>query len=162
MSVELPVFGAAFASSSFADLEPSGADPQETSARPLDSLDILIVEDDAGAAEMLSVILSDRGATVRTTRDFDTAMNALRSAWPDVVVSDIGLPGRDGYDLVRAIRALPTSPGKGALPVIALTAFTRPEDRAKALDAGFDEHLAKPLKPHALVEAVLSVMPTSR
>lgn len=158
MSVELPVFGTAYAEPPPADLEPSSPGAQDTHARPLEELDILIVEDDTGAAEMLSVILADRGATVRIARDYDTAMDALKSSWPDVVVSDIGLPGRDGYDLVRAIRALPARAGAAVLPAIALTAFARPEDRAKALDAGFNAHLAKPLKPHALVEAVLSVM----
>jgi CheY-like chemotaxis protein len=71
-----------------------------------------------------------------------------------VLVSDIGLPGRDGYELVRRVRELERERTGPRLPVIALTAFARSEDRQKTLDAGFDLHLAKPLKPHALLEAI--------
>jgi len=71
-----------------------------------------------------------------------------------VLVSDIGLPGRDGYELVRRVRQLEQERRAEHLPVIALTAFARPEDRQKTLDAGFDLHLAKPLKPHLLLDAI--------
>ncbi len=71
-----------------------------------------------------------------------------------MLVSDIGLPGRDGYELVRQVRQLELERGKPHLPVIALTAFAREEDRRKTLAAGFDLHLAKPLKPHLLLEAI--------
>jgi CheY-like chemotaxis protein len=86
--------------------------------------------------------------------DYDSAMRALRHAWPDVLVSDIGLPGPDGYELVRRVREIEREQGGRRLPVIALTAFTRAEDRRKTLDAGFDLHLSKPLKPHLLLQAI--------
>jgi PAS domain S-box-containing protein len=131
----------------------SGPDSEEHAPEVLDRLDVLVVEDDPEATEMMRVVLGDRGARVRTAHDYDSALAALHDAWPDVVVSDIGLPGKDGYELVRRVRELES--GRATrLPVIALTAFARPEDRSKTLAAGFDLHLGKPLKPHQLLEAI--------
>jgi PAS domain S-box-containing protein len=126
-------------------------EPQE-SAAPLDGLDVLLVEDDREACEMMTVVLSDRGARVRTAGDYDAALAAVEAAWPDVLVSDIGLPGCDGYELARRVRQL--EPEGRRLPMIALTAFARPEDRQKTLAAGFDLHLGKPFKPQQLLEAI--------
>jgi CheY-like chemotaxis protein len=122
----------------------------------LQGVDVLLVEDDIEATEILSVVLADRGASVRTAHDYDSALHAIGQAWPDVLVSDIGLPGRDGYELIRRVRELERQRANRAarLPVIALTAFARTQDRQKTLDAGFDLHLSKPLKPHALLEAI--------
>ncbi|MEJ6023102.1 response regulator [Ramlibacter sp. PS4R-6] len=161
MQVDLPVFGSAFSAERPPDSELDDRSPDELQARPLENLDILVVEDDAGAAEMLCVVLADRGATVRSARDYDTALEALGASWPDALVSDIGLPGRDGYELIRAVNAMARQSGR-RLPAVALTAFARPEDRSRAIDAGFDLHVAKPLKPHALVSALLSVTPSRR
>ena len=136
-----------------------GPEPEEPAGASLQGLDVLVVEDDHEAREMMLLVLSDRGARVRTAADFDTALEALRQAWPDVLVSDIGLPGRDGYELVRQVRQLQGKSGGAALPVIALTAFARAQDRQKALDAGFDLHLAKPLQPHLLLSAIASCCP---
>ena len=117
-------------------------------------LDVLVVEDDREASEMMTLVLSERGARVRTAADYDSALRAVQQAWPDVLVSDIGLPGRDGYELVRRLRELEQERCAPHLPVIALTAFARAEDRQKTLDAGFDLHLSKPLKPHQLLDAI--------
>ena len=122
-------------------------------AKPLDGLRILIVEDDADAIELLSVILRDRGALVRTAVDYDSALRALGETWPDVLVSDIGLPLRDGYDLIRHIRRMQPL-GAERLIALALTAFARPEDKAMAMEAGYDDHLGKPLDAFALVSAI--------
>jgi CheY-like chemotaxis protein len=127
-------------------------------AWPLDGLDVLVVEDDADASEMLQVILSDRGAQVRMAVDYDSALAALRTRWPDLLVSDIGLPVRDGYELIRAVRKLSPPPGMNRLGAVALTAFARPQDRDRALQAGFDDHVSKPLNAHALVSAMRSVV----
>lgn len=157
MRAEIPAFGDAYAFSEQPDtteFAQSRGDDDDPHSRPLQGLRVLVVEDDMGAAEMLLVVLSDRGARVRTARDYESAMAELRIAWPDVLVSDIGLPDRDGYELMRAVRAMPTPPQRARLGAIALTAFARAEDRAKAIEAGFDAHVPKPLKPLQLVEAL--------
>jgi PAS domain S-box-containing protein len=148
--VELPMApvhapGAAVAGSA----EQAGELPDEV----LQGAEVLVVEDDVDACEMLRMILSERGARVRCGHDFDAALRLLREGWPDVLVSDIGLPGRDGYELMRRVRQ-ETPTGRPRLPAIALTAFSRAEDEASAFEAGFDTHLAKPLKPHQLIGAV--------
>ncbi len=130
---------------------PAVVAPSEVS---LAGLDVLLVEDDAEAVAMMTLVLSERGATVRTATGFDAAMAQARAAWPGIVVSDIGLPGRDGFELALALRQHEHLAGLRRVPMIALTAFARPEDRAKSAEVGFDEHLAKPLKPHALLEAI--------
>ncbi len=163
MQVDLPVFGAAFGTADRRpDSEGDDRPTEELQARPLENMEILVVEDDPGAAEMLCVVLADRGAKVRSASDYDTALLALGKSWPDAVVSDIGLPGRDGYELIRAVRAMRAAEGAPPLPAVALTAFARAEDQAKAIDAGFDVHVSKPLKPHALVGALLSITPQRR
>ncbi len=126
--------------------------------RPLRGLDILTVEDHPDASEMLAVVLSDGGARPRQAADFDAAVRALQERWPDVVVSDIGLPGRDGYELARTLRSMPAPPGRRQPIAIALTAFSRPQDAHKALEAGFDAHLGKPLQPHALMATIARLM----
>jgi CheY-like chemotaxis protein len=131
-----------------------GPDTEDAAAEAVSGLDVLVVEDDREASEMMTMVLSDRGARVRTALDYESALRALQHAWPDVLVSDIGLPGRDGYELVRRVRQIEGERHAPRLPVIALTAFAREEDRLKTLDAGFDLHLSKPLKPHVLLEAI--------
>jgi PAS domain S-box-containing protein len=125
----------------------------DSQPRGLHGLSVLLVEDDADAVELVTVVLGDRGANVRIAVDFEAALEALKTAWPDVLVSDIGLPGRDGYELVREMRQLAKEHGK-KLPAIALTAFSRTKDQTQALDAGFDAFLSKPLRPHTLIEEI--------
>ncbi len=131
-------------------------DAAKADTHPLQGLDILVVEDDPDAREMLSLVLTDRGASVRLATDHEGAIDAVRKAIPDVLISDIGLPGKDGYEVIRDVRSLEQTAiaPAGRLPAIALTAFSRVDDRRRALDAGFDEHLTKPLRPHALVTAI--------
>ena len=150
MRVELPMAPAQTAPAAVA-VFPEHA--TELADKVLQGADVLVVEDDADACEMLRMILADRGAHVRCAHDFDAAMRLLRERWPDVLVSDIGLPGRDGYELMRLVRQ-ETPAGRQRLPAIALTAFSRAEDEASAIEAGFDTHLTKPLKPHELIGAV--------
>jgi signal transduction histidine kinase len=135
--------------------EPDAPDSEFGTLEALHGIDVLVVEDDPEALEMMTLVLAERGARVRTAADSDAAVRAVQQAWPDVVVSDIGLPGRDGYELARQLRRLQDERGAPRLPVIALTAFARAEDRQKSMDAGFDVHLAKPLKPHVLLSAIV-------
>ena len=131
-----------------------GAEAEAANHVVLQGLDVLVVEDDQEAREMMMVVLADRGANVRIAGDYESAVRSLEQAWPDVLVSDIGLPGRDGYELVRHVRQVLDARHASHLPVIALTAFARPEDQRKTLAAGFDLHLSKPLKPHLLLDAI--------
>jgi PAS domain S-box-containing protein len=154
MHVELPVDATGDVSVQDAQETQGGPDVDDAGAAALQGLDVLVVEDDREAREMMMVVLADRGVNVRIAGDYDSALQSLEQAWPDVLVSDIGLPGRDGYELVRRVRELQGTRRAQHLPVIALTAFTRPEDQRKTLAAGFDLHLSKPLKPHLLLEAI--------
>lgn len=134
-----------------------GATPEgDATARTLSALDVMVVDDDPEAREMLAMILSERGARVTTAASAAEGLERLASgAKPDVLVSDIGMPGQDGYAFARELRR--REPPGTHLPVIALTAFARPQDRETALAAGFDEHCGKPLRPDALVAAILRV-----
>lgn len=125
--------------------------------QPLSDLEVLVVEDNAEASEMLAMMLNELGARVRVADGYDSALEALRQQWPFVLVSDIGLPGRDGYELMRTVRDLTSTFERPRVLGIALTAFTRPQDRERALDAGFDYHLGKPVQPHALLAAIAAL-----
>jgi PAS domain S-box-containing protein len=144
-----------------ADSGAANADPGEAVETRLNGLRLLIVEDDREAGAMLQLILRERGAEVELARDAATAL-ALAERWrPDLLISDIGLPDQDGYALIRGLRrreaqAQPQAP---RLPAIALTAFTRPQDREQALAAGFDRHCGKPLRPLQLIQMVHQLLP---
>jgi PAS domain S-box-containing protein len=131
-------------------------DAQGSQAPELRDVDVLLVEDDGEAADMMRIVLSDQGAKVRVARDFDHAMEEVDARRPDVLVSDIGLPGRDGYELARQVRAAHPD---AHIPLIALTAFARPVDQQRSIEAGFDRHLPKPLKPHMLLAAIRELLP---
>ncbi|MDB6107600.1 MAG: torS [Gammaproteobacteria bacterium] len=113
---------------------------------------ILLVEDEAGARDTTRRLLQGYGARVVAVESAAAAREAIAIQWPDVIISDIGLPGVDGYQLLKSIRA--QSAGGARVPALALTAFARSEDRQMALSAGFDEHLAKPVDPDRLLAIV--------
>ncbi len=120
----------------------------------------LVVEDDDDARILVTRTLADAGASVRDVTDVQSAIEALETFAPDVLVSDIGMPHSDGYDLIRRVRAL----GYGAdrCPAIALTAFAREEDGLRALSAGYQVHLAKPVYPHHLVSVTSRLLEDAR
>jgi CheY-like chemotaxis protein len=120
---------------------------------PLRGLKVLVVDDDVEAHEPIRRVLEDYGAEVVAVRSATAALDAIPQHLPDVLVSDISMPGRDGYDLIRAVRALPRHRG-GATPAIALTAFGTAEERARALNAGYMNHFAKPVEATVLVAVV--------
>jgi signal transduction histidine kinase len=114
---------------------------------------VLVVEDEADTRDLLVVALQQCGAEVAAYGSVPEALAALDAAVPDVLLSDIGVPGEDGYSLIRKVRA--RGPGRGGdLPAAALTAYARAEDRLRALEAGYQTHLAKPVDPAELVAAV--------
>jgi CheY-like chemotaxis protein len=117
------------------------------------NLSIVAVEDDREARDVLVLILQDRGARVFAAANYDQALQVLEATKADVLISDIGMAGKDGYDLIREVRRREQG-GTRRLPAIAVTAFARPRDRALAFEAGFDAHCAKPLQTAELVSAV--------
>jgi PAS domain S-box-containing protein len=123
----------------------------------LEGTTVLFVDDQPEARELVSFILGRYGARVIAVESAEEAMNALSSSPPHVLISDIGLPGEDGYALIRRVRALGPSAG-GDVPAIALTAYARPEDRRRAQHEGFQMHLAKPVEPDELGWSVASLV----
>jgi PAS domain S-box-containing protein len=132
--------------------------PLETLARSsdLEGLRVLVVDDDPDTREMVSAILRGQGAQVDLAGSAADALAALPNARPDILVSDVEMPGQDGYELIHNVRLLPADAG-GKIPAAALTAYARPEDRMRALKAGFQIHVPKPVQPAELVAVVASL-----
>ena len=118
---------------------------------------VLVVDDEPDARSMMKRLLEDCAATVFVAGSASEALGLLRSHRPDVLVSDIGMPGEDGYALIRRIRALPPDQG-GQTPAVALTAYARAEDRVNAIRAGFQHHVAKPVEPAELLTMIASLV----
>jgi PAS domain S-box-containing protein len=136
-------------------------DPLEISATRLPRLKdfsnvtVLIVDDDTDSRALTARVLSDVGATVREADSADSGLASVASCKPSILISDIGMSNLDGYQLLRALRD--AGHDESSLPAIALTAYSRMEDRAQALAAGFQEHLVKPLDPQLLIATVASL-----
>ncbi|HWQ35785.1 MAG TPA: response regulator [Blastocatellia bacterium] len=127
----------------------------------LDGLRVLIVEDDSDSRELLTTLFGRCRVDVRAVASCAEALRVIQDQKPDVLVSDIAMPGEDGYMLIRKLRQLDAEHG-GLIPAIALTAFARDEDRDKALAAGFQAHLTKPVEPAELTAVVASLAHRSR
>ncbi len=122
----------------------------------LSGLRVLVVDDDPDTLETISFILEQSGARVRTESSAKAALATLQSWRPDLLVSDIGMPEEDGFELIRKVRALTPEMG-GATPALALTAYARVTDRLKVLRAGFQMHVPKPIEPAELITVVGSL-----
>jgi CheY-like chemotaxis protein len=120
----------------------------------LAGLRILLVEDEPSTREGTCALLETRGAQLRAVESAAAAREAYMLQRPDIIISDIGLPGEDGYALLQQIRSLEQEHGDTRMPALALTAFAREEDRRRALEAGYDAHLAKPVDPDRLLERI--------
>ncbi len=132
--------------------------PGEASRRPphaslLASVRVLVVDDDPGARELLGSALAQFGATVLTAGSGQSALSQLFAQRPDVLIADLGMPDMDGYALIEQVRSMEPDLG-GRTPAIALTAHASSEDRRRALAAGFQHHLAKPVEPQELARVV--------
>ncbi len=128
-------------------------DSRGVAAPRLDGLRVLVVDDEPDARALLTAVLEGHGAVVTVASSVDAALREVQKQLPDVLVSDIGMPGEDGYALIRKLRGS-IDPGVRALPAAALTAFARMEDRTRAMYAGFQSHVAKPIDPDQLLMVV--------
>src|SRR2546425_6489478 len=126
-----------------------------SSAHPsaLAGLRVLVVEDEAYSREIISAVLTQGGAEVRTSASAREALEVQEQWKPDVLMSDIGMPNEDGYALIHKVRELSEERG-GRIPAAALTAYVKKEDRKRVLAAGYQMHVAKPVGPSELITAV--------
>ncbi|WP_437719824.1 PAS domain S-box protein [Sorangium sp. So ce861] len=138
---------------------PPAARAEPAAAYPVDELTgvrVLVVDDQPDAREVAQRVLEDCAARVTTAGSAAEAVAVLERERPDVLVSDLGMPGEDGFQLIRRVRGLDPARG-GATPAVALSALARAEDRARALGAGYQAHVAKPLDPAELVGVVAAL-----
>ncbi|WP_162254430.1 ATP-binding protein [Pelomonas sp. Root1444] len=136
------------------------APPPDVASR-LDGVNVLLVDDEADVRAITARVLQSAGARVTTASTAAEGLRLLRQAPPAVLLSDIGMPVQDGYDLIRQVRALPADAG-GRVPAAAFTAFAGRDDTERALNAGYQLHLAKPVTPDALVAAVAQLAAAER
>jgi CheY-like chemotaxis protein len=133
--------------------------PEPGSASALKGKRILVVDDDSDARELLSVIIEMEGAEVSVASSADEAIAVLKGSEFDVLVSDIAMPGKDGFALITELRSV-MSANRSQLKTLALTAYAREEDRLRALRAGYHIHLSKPVNPHRLIAALTMLVST--
>ena len=140
------------------EVHPRHSRPLATISNPpsLMGVKVLVVDDEPDARELVGRLLENCGAEVLRAGSAAEALDALTQYTPTVIVSDIGMPTVDGYDLIRQVRARPLSDG-GSIPAIALTAFARSEDRTRSLLAGYQLHVAKPVEPAELIASVATL-----
>ena len=129
-------------------------------AVPLAGVHVLAVDDDADSRELLQIFLVQNGATVAVAANTQDAFKKFNELTPDILISDVGMPGEDGYGLITKIRSGSNSGDR--IPAIALTGFARVEDRQRALQAGFDSHISKPIDPKILVQEIVKIIKSRR
>ncbi|MEH1887321.1 hybrid sensor histidine kinase/response regulator [Nostoc sp.] len=137
--------------------EATGEISSSVASTPLAGLRVLVVDDEADTRNFLSFMFEEYGAFAIAVASVDEALAVLEQAKADILISDIGMSEQDGYTLIRKLRSLEPEKG-GCIPAIALTAYTREEDRLEALSAGFQQHLSKPIDPTKLIAMVASLL----
>ncbi|QGZ65602.1 hybrid sensor histidine kinase/response regulator [Paraburkholderia acidisoli] len=131
-------------------LSPGTSDsPARVEATQRFSLEVLVVDDNVDAADSLAALLEMKGHQTRTANDGPSALDQCKLQQPEVVLLDIGLPGMDGYEVARRLKAIPAM---SAVKLVAITGYGQPEDLTRAKDAGFDHHLVKPVNPDGLMQ----------
>ena len=125
--------------------------------KPLEGISIVLAEDDDDAREALRLALEARGASLRCVNDGAAALAAIRERPPDVVISDIAMPGEDGHTFLKKLRALPPRHG-GRTPAVALTASHGRDARLASVHAGYHYHLTKPVDFDKLVEILVGLV----
>jgi CheY-like chemotaxis protein/nitrogen-specific signal transduction histidine kinase len=159
LTLELPM--AAKAAKIALMVAPSAAPaPRASVKRPLSNVRILVVEDDPDARELLCTLLESEGVLVTSAASAEEAMERFAETRPDILLSDIGLPGVDGCSLMRRVRALGPERG-GSLPAVAITAYGSSEDVCRVLEAGFDKHLCKPAEPEEMLGTLIAMRKAS-
>jgi CheY-like chemotaxis protein len=123
----------------------------------LPRVEILIVDDEADARDLLTLLLESRGANVRAVSSAEEAVKAIRERTPDVLLADVGMPDEDGLSLIRRVRAQEREQRQHHLPAIAVTAYASGGDREHAITAGYDGHVAKPIDPNELARMIVKV-----
>jgi len=123
----------------------------------LDGVHVLLVEDDDDSRKLLGAMLKRYGARITSTKSAAEALRVFESELPDVLVSDIGMPDQDGYELVRKLRGLPPEKG-GNTPAIALTGYASRKDKERALSSGYQQHMAKPIEQADIVKAIAALV----
>jgi two-component system CheB/CheR fusion protein len=126
--------------------------------QPLNGTKVLLVEDNPDSSAALITLLTAAGATVRATHSATAAMQALAEALPDVIVSDIAMPGVDGYAFMRQVRTDEAHQRRPQIPAIALSAFSREVDQVRAKDAGFQRHVSKPVDTNQLISTLVELV----
>lgn len=147
--VDLPIRAVRIQASEPEQLQPQVTSEPQLCALSLEGLRVLVVDDEADARELLTTILTQYGAEVTSVATAGEAIESIEKSQLDVLVSDIGMPGEDGYTLIRKIRALDPNQG-GKIPAVALTAYAGVQDQRQTLSAGFQVHLPKPVNPSQL------------
>ena len=127
----------------------------------LSGIKVLVVDDEPDARMLVQRLLEDRGATVVTAGSAEDGVARARDDRPNILISDVGMPGEDGYSLLKRVRALGAGHG-GDVPAVALTAYARAEDRVRSVLAGFQMHIAKPVEPAELIATVASLAGRTR
>jgi two-component system CheB/CheR fusion protein len=154
ITVALPLAASSTVPRDGGPVAPGGSRPEKawtvSDPEALKGVRLLVVEDDADSREMLVLVFERSGALVTAAASAGEATEAMRRATPDLLVCDIGLPGEDGLELIRKVRALEAEKG-GRIPALALTAYAGPAHRERALAAGFDKQVSKPVVPAELV-----------
>ena len=138
---------------------PDGVVARPPGSLPIGGVRVLIVDDEIDTRDLLVAILEREGATVLAACSAAQALGLLsdRGTDVDILVTDVAMPGDDGYDLIRKVRAL-DDPMRSAIPAIVLTSFARDQDRQRALAAGFQRHLAKPIVARSLIDSVAELV----
>ena len=149
-TVWLPVMAAKNSGSGTPDMQDVRS---SSSGALLTGVQVLVLDDDRDSREYITAVLEEAGALVETAAGVDAAIISLCRVKPDLLVSDIGMPGEDGYTFIRRVRALEAE-WRGNIPALALTAYATDDDRRRALEAGFQQHLAKPVQPDELLRVV--------
>ncbi|HEX8118031.1 MAG TPA: response regulator, partial [Pyrinomonadaceae bacterium] len=159
-SIDLPI-AAVKAPAGEDEGRPDSPSPVASAGAALGGVRVLVVDDNADARELLALVLGRAGAEVTAAASAAAALELLRQAEVDVLISDIGMPAEDGYALIGQARSLTAGRARRP-PAVALTAYASEADRRRALAAGFDAHIPKPVEPAELVSVIAGLVAPPR